>query len=88
MYIVLSLYSFSKCYCKTTGTQGIVHAVVSQKLSEKFPYFEDYIVNMKGHAPSNVAIAYPETEIIKKADRLASKVKMRSMRSMRSKVRL
>ena len=64
-----------KIYYKLSGTQGIVHAVVSQKLSEKFPYFEDYIVNMKGHAPKNVAIAYPETEIIKKADRLASKVK-------------
>ncbi len=60
-------------YNLDAGTAGIVHAVTSQRLSSRFPYLEDYFLNVRGKSPADVAISFPETKQARKAGDLASR---------------
>ena len=54
--------------------QEIAHAVSSQKLASQTDYKAEYVGEMLGKAPADLANSYPEYEHKKKVSKLASKV--------------
>ena len=68
----VSLCNLYDLLCK--GTVGILQSLKSQILYQKNPYTEVYQNEIRGKAPHNVAISYPETQRSTKNQKLASKV--------------
>merc|ERR1739838_954388 len=60
-------------YNLDAGTVGILQSLKSQILYQKNPYTEVYRNEIRGKAPHNVAISYPETQRSTKNQKLASK---------------
>ena len=60
----------------------ISHAVCSQKLASKNDYKSDYVQDLLGKAPADLANSYPEHEHQRKMAKLASKVGITRLKVM------
>ena len=57
------------------GTQGIQHALGTQKLSSSNDYVRDFKDKIVGKAPSDLENSYPEYDLARMVTKMASKVR-------------
>ena len=58
-----------------TDLQEIAHAVGSQKLKSDAVYKADYVQNVRGKGPKDVAKSYPEYDHLREVGKLTSAVR-------------
>jgi len=58
------------------GTQGIQHALETQKMSSSNDYVRDFRDKIIGKAPSDLEKSYPEYDFARTVSKMASKVCM------------